>query len=98
MQDGQDTPIGGTSAAAPVLSGMVSLINDALLNAGKPPLGVLNYFLCRDQIPRPAATSKPRTPYPTSRTRAQPPYRVDRRSTASRPVLGGLGLCKVVLF
>lgn len=48
VQDGEDTPIGGTSAAAPVLGGMVALLNDELMNAGKPPLGFLNYFLYKN--------------------------------------------------
>jgi tripeptidyl-peptidase-1 len=35
---------GGTSASAPTVAGMVTLINDARLNAGRPPLG---FFLPR---------------------------------------------------
>jgi tripeptidyl-peptidase-1 len=35
-------PIGGTSAAAPVWAGIVALLNDALIRAGKPVLGWLN--------------------------------------------------------
>jgi tripeptidyl-peptidase-1 len=50
IQGGGSTPIGGTSASAPVLSGMMSLINDQLLNAGKPPLGFLNYFLYQNEL------------------------------------------------
>jgi tripeptidyl-peptidase I len=34
----------GTSAAAPTFSGIVSLLNDARLRAGKPQLGFLNPF------------------------------------------------------
>jgi tripeptidyl-peptidase-1 len=49
IQNGQNNPIGGTSAAAPVLSGMISTINDQLLNAGKPVLGFLNYFLYQNE-------------------------------------------------
>lgn len=45
VQDGSDQPIGGTSAAAPTLAGMISSINGHLLDAGKPTLGFLNYFL-----------------------------------------------------
>ena len=45
IQDGSSTPIGGTSAAAPSFSGMVALLNDARLAAGKSPLGFLNPFL-----------------------------------------------------
>lgn len=36
---------GGTSCAAPVISAMVSLLNDLRLNAKKPPLGFLNPML-----------------------------------------------------
>jgi len=49
IQDGSETPIGGTSAAAPALAGMISLINDARLNAGRPPMGFLNPFLYQNQ-------------------------------------------------
>eukprot|EP00756_Hemistasia_phaeocysticola_P009952 Hpha_TRINITY_DN14973_c1_g10::TRINITY_DN14973_c1_g10_i1::g.144680::m.144680/K01279/TPP1, CLN2; tripeptidyl-peptidase I len=45
VQNGEDSPLGGTSCAAPTLAGMISLINDARLQAGKPTLGFLNYFL-----------------------------------------------------
>ena len=45
LYDGSDQPIGGTSAAAPTLAGMISSINGHLLDAGKPTLGFLNYFL-----------------------------------------------------
>ena len=38
-------PVGGTSASAPAFGGMISLINDALIQAGKKPLGFLNPFL-----------------------------------------------------
>jgi len=34
--------VGGTSCAAPTFAGIVSLINDALLNANKKPLGSIN--------------------------------------------------------
>ncbi|KNC49838.1 uncharacterized protein AMSG_11940 [Thecamonas trahens ATCC 50062] len=37
--------IAGTSCAAPTFSAVVSLLNDARLAAGKPPLGFLNPFL-----------------------------------------------------
>ena len=45
VQDGSDQPIGGTSAAAPTLAGMISSINGHLLDAKQKPLGFLNYFL-----------------------------------------------------
>ena len=38
-------PIGGTSCAAPIVSGLVSLLNDKLLSAGKKTLGFLNPLL-----------------------------------------------------
>ncbi|KAF7422431.1 hypothetical protein PC9H_010587 [Pleurotus ostreatus] len=37
--------IGGTSAAAPVVAGIVSLLNDYQLTKGQPPLGFLNPWL-----------------------------------------------------
>lgn len=37
--------VGGTSASAPAFGGMVSLINEARLQAGMKPLGFLNPFL-----------------------------------------------------
>ncbi|RPD64099.1 family S53 protease-like protein [Lentinus tigrinus ALCF2SS1-7] len=39
----------GTSASSPVFASMVSLVNDRLLNAGKPPLGFLNPLLYSDR-------------------------------------------------
>lgn len=36
---GKVMQIGGTSASAPALAGMVSLMNERLLAAGKSPLG-----------------------------------------------------------
>ena len=35
----------GTSASSPVFAGMVTLVNNARLNAGKSPIGFLNYAL-----------------------------------------------------
>lgn len=37
--------IGGTSASAPTFAGIVSLLNEARLGAGKPPMGYLNPWL-----------------------------------------------------
>ncbi|RPD75592.1 family S53 protease-like protein [Lentinus tigrinus ALCF2SS1-7] len=45
VQDGQLNVLDGTSASSPGFASMVALINDQLLNAGKPPLGFLNPFL-----------------------------------------------------
>lgn len=39
------TTVDGTSASGPVMAGLVSLLNDARLNAGLAPLGLLNPFL-----------------------------------------------------
>ncbi|KAM0819204.1 putative Tripeptidyl-peptidase 0.0 [Seiridium cardinale] len=36
---------GGTSAAAPVVAGIIGLLNDARLRAGKPTMGFLNPFI-----------------------------------------------------
>ncbi|KAI0402615.1 peptidase S8/S53 domain-containing protein [Xylaria palmicola] len=36
---------GGTSAAAPVIAGIIALLNDARLRAGKPTMGFINPFL-----------------------------------------------------
>eukprot|EP01116_Phalansterium_solitarium_P022285 TRINITY_DN7300_c0_g2_i1.p1 TRINITY_DN7300_c0_g2~~TRINITY_DN7300_c0_g2_i1.p1 ORF type:complete len:556 (-),score=200.62 TRINITY_DN7300_c0_g2_i1:135-1802(-) len=45
VYQGNAIPVGGTSCAAPVVSGIITLINDARLNAGKQPMGFLNLFL-----------------------------------------------------
>jgi tripeptidyl-peptidase-1 len=42
---GKKARSGGTSAAAPVFAGIVGLLNDARLRAGKSTLGFLNPFL-----------------------------------------------------
>lgn len=42
---GQVQPVGGTSASTPCFGGVVSLLNDARLNAGRNPLGFLNTLL-----------------------------------------------------
>lgn len=39
--------IGGTSASAPLVASMISLLNEARLQAGKPPMGFVNPFLYR---------------------------------------------------
>lgn len=40
--EGVPTPNGGTSAAAPVCAAIFTLLNDARLRAGKPPVGFIN--------------------------------------------------------
>jgi kumamolisin len=42
VQDGTPQPVGGTSWSAPVWAALCARINDALVRAGKPPLGFLN--------------------------------------------------------
>ena len=42
ISGGKLTPgVGGTSAAAPVLGGIISVVNSALGNAGRKPMGFL---------------------------------------------------------
>ena len=45
VQHGANTFVGGTSAAAPVVAGLISLINSERMTAGKKPMGFLNDFL-----------------------------------------------------
>ena len=45
IYDGQPSPSGGTSAAAPVWGGIIGLLNDARLKKGLPALGWLNPLL-----------------------------------------------------
>lgn len=48
MEAGSNSVCGGTSAAAPMLSGMLSLINDALLHKKHTPLGFVNPLLYKN--------------------------------------------------
>jgi tripeptidyl-peptidase-1 len=43
--EGQVESVGGTSCSSPMFAGLVSLINDARIQAGKPTMGFLNPFL-----------------------------------------------------
>lgn len=43
--EGEEDLSGGTSAAAPIFAGIIGLLNDARLRAGKPALGFLNPWL-----------------------------------------------------
>ena len=58
IQDGSSQVIGGTSAATPVVAGMISLINDALIDAGHSPLGFVNPFLYQVKPPRTLRTQE----------------------------------------
>ena len=40
--NGTVTPVDGTSAATPTAAAIFALVNDALIAAGKPPMGFLN--------------------------------------------------------
>ena len=42
-------PVGGTSASSPAFAGLVSLINEARMTAGKPAMGFLNPFLYQNE-------------------------------------------------
>ena len=45
VMDGRDAENDGTSGSAPIFGAIVSLLNEARLGAGKPPLGFLNPWL-----------------------------------------------------
>lgn len=45
---GRIEAVGGTSASCPAFAGMVSLLNDARKQAGKPAMGFLNPFLYKN--------------------------------------------------
>jgi tripeptidyl-peptidase-1 len=45
VASGRVESVGGTSASAPTFAGLVSLLNEARLKAGKPAMGHLNPFL-----------------------------------------------------
>lgn len=45
IYDGQPLLLDGTSASAPTAASVIALVNDALVAAGKPPLGFLNPWL-----------------------------------------------------
>merc|ERR1712113_81354 len=45
LASGRVESVGGTSASAPTFAGLVSLLNEARLKAGKPAMGYLNPWL-----------------------------------------------------
>ncbi|KAG5188038.1 peptidase S8/S53 domain-containing protein [Tribonema minus] len=67
VDQGQVTTVAGTSAAAPALAGVLSLLNDQLQQAGKPRLGHLNPLLYKMAAEQPATFNSiaPRT-YPAN--------------------------------
>merc|ERR1711879_311673 len=46
--EGQLQSIGGTSASTPMFAGLVSLLNEARIKAGKPAMGYLNPWLYKN--------------------------------------------------
>jgi len=48
FKDGDWTWAGGTSCSAPVVAGMVSVLNEARMKAGMNSLGFLNPFLYKN--------------------------------------------------
>ena len=46
--NGQPESVGGTSASTPAFAGMMSMLNDARLQAGMPVMGFLNPFLYKN--------------------------------------------------
>lgn len=55
ITNGTFTPADGTSASAPIFAGMITLLNDARLNSGLAPLGLLNPMLYSVAKSNPAA-------------------------------------------
>jgi tripeptidyl-peptidase-1 len=55
VNGGQTISVGGTSASAPSFSAVVSLLNDQLLNGGKPTLGFLNTWIYQTASANPMA-------------------------------------------
>mmetsp|Transcript_28506 Transcript_28506/g.51830 ORF Transcript_28506/g.51830 Transcript_28506/m.51830 type:complete len:592 (-) Transcript_28506:171-1946(-) len=51
FDQGHVISVGGTSASAPLFAGLVSLLNEARLQAGKPAMGFLNPFLYQHGVP-----------------------------------------------
>jgi len=45
VTNGRVSAVGGTSASAPTFAGLISLLNEARIKAGKPAMGYLNPFL-----------------------------------------------------
>ena len=54
--NGTVTPVDGTSAATPTAAAIFALVNDALIAAGKPPMGFLNVSETSIRVWRPMLT------------------------------------------
>jgi tripeptidyl-peptidase-1 len=55
VNGGSVIPVGGTSASTPSFSAVMSLLNDQLLNEGKPTLGFLNTWIYQTAAANPTA-------------------------------------------
>jgi len=55
IQGGEVTAVGGTSASAPTVGGIITLLNDINFNAGRAPLGFLNYWIYQNYANTPGA-------------------------------------------
>jgi len=55
VNGGSTIPVGGTSASSPSFSAVMSLLNDQLLNEGKPTLGFLNPWIYQTAAANPKA-------------------------------------------
>mmetsp|Transcript_19646 Transcript_19646/g.21860 ORF Transcript_19646/g.21860 Transcript_19646/m.21860 type:complete len:590 (+) Transcript_19646:17-1786(+) len=53
--NGEAFPEAGTSASTPIVAGIITLLNDKRLDAGKKPLGFLNPLLYKMQAENPSA-------------------------------------------
>jgi len=55
FREGFVTPTGGTSAAAPLVASMITLLNDIRFKNGKPSLGFVNPFLYQAAVNHPSS-------------------------------------------
>lgn len=96
---------GGTSASTPIVAGLLALVNDARLGAGKPPLGPAAPWFYKQWGRSPTVRTALSLPSPTAELTRSPPAshrpsttwwsattpaeRWRAAPTASRPTLGG---------
>eukprot|EP01133_Synstelium_polycarpum_P001425 gene1425-1653_t len=55
VNDNEWMTVDGTSASAPIFGGMVTILNDVRMNAGKSPLGFMNPLLYKIAVDHPEA-------------------------------------------
>jgi hypothetical protein len=77
---------GGTSAAAPIVAALFSLLTAERLAAGLPPLGFVNPWLYSTHAAHPEARPAPAAPHPRATHDAPPPSLSRRRSRAAGAV------------